>query len=82
MQLLKFLLSFLSRCMERNRIKCGNYWPQIPEESNLYGSYLVENIDQNVGKDFTINEFVITNTEVSEVVQNVFLILGRLFIHL
>jgi len=52
------------RCVERNRIKCGTYWPQMPEESNEYGSYLVENIDQNVGKDFTINEFAITNTEV------------------
>jgi len=62
---LRILCVFLSiRCVERNRIKCGTYWPQMPEESNEYGSYLVENIDQNVGKDFTINEFAITNTEV------------------
>lgn len=50
--------------MERNRIKCGNYWPQQPEDCNQYGGFVVENIEQNVGKDFTVNEFTIANLEV------------------
>ncbi|XP_066913427.1 tyrosine-protein phosphatase non-receptor type 9-like [Clytia hemisphaerica] len=53
------VIVMVTRCVERNRIKCGTYWPQMPKESTVFGEIFVENIDQNVGEDFTINQFVL-----------------------
>lgn len=57
------IIVMVTRCVERNRIKCGEYWPQQSSDSVKYGNIIVENVGQNVSKHFTIIRFDVTNAQ-------------------
>ena len=46
--------------MERGKIKCARYWPDLNSEET-YGDFLVETVAEDVNKDYTLREFLVKN---------------------
>lgn len=54
-----------TRCLERGRPKCGQYWPANEEEAIEYGHYEVANLNVEYHSDYTICMLHLTNLKVS-----------------
>ena len=53
-----------TRCLERGRPKCGQYWPLCEEESAEYGNFQVDNLTTEQQSDYTIAMLHLTNLKV------------------
>lgn len=54
-----------TRCLERGRPKCGQYWPSNEEEAIEYGYFEVANLNVEYHSDYTICMLHLTNLKVS-----------------
>jgi len=55
-----------TRCMERGRPKCGQYWPANEEEAIEYGYFEVANLNVEYHSDYTICMLHLTNLKTRE----------------
>ena len=53
-----------TRCMERGRPKCGQYWPINEEEAVQYGHFEVANLNVEQQSDYIISMLHLTNLKV------------------
>ncbi len=53
-----------TRCLERGRPKCGQYWPLSEEEVVEYGHFEVVNLTMEQESDYTITMLHLTNLKV------------------
>lgn len=53
-----------TRCLERGRPKCGQYWPLSEEEVVEYGHFEVVNLTMEQESDYTITMLHVTNLKV------------------
>ena len=58
----------LTTIVERGRIKCHKYWPDIGDTS-IFGQLAVTCIKEDTGDNFVFREFSIRETETEEVRQ-------------
>ncbi|PIK51310.1 putative tyrosine-protein phosphatase non-receptor type 9 isoform X1 [Apostichopus japonicus] len=58
-----------TKCMERNRQKCGQYWPAEKETTKDYGIFRVSNLEAIREKDYTITSLLLKNTMTDEIRQ-------------
>ena len=56
-----------TRCLERGRPKCGQYWPLGEEESAEYGHFEIVNLTTEQQSDYTISMLHLTNLKVPSV---------------
>lgn len=54
-----------TRCLERGRPKCGQYWPLGEEESAEYGHFEIINLTTEQQSDYTISMLHLTNLKVA-----------------
>lgn len=52
--------------MEKNRVKCGTYWPQEVNGMEMYGDINVMNMDMEIedSEDFQVTTLCICNRKV------------------
>lgn len=55
-----------TKCMERNRQKCGQYWPAEKEHMKDYGNFRVTNLNVIRQTDYTITSLLLENTSTDE----------------
>jgi len=55
-----------TRCMERGRPKCGQYWPINEEEAVQYGHFEVANLNVEQQSDYIISMLHLTNLKTRE----------------
>ena len=53
-----------TRCLERNRAKCGQYWPNHEKEAAEYGYFEVVNLNVELQSDYLISMLHLTNLKV------------------
>lgn len=53
-----------TRCLERGRPKCGQYWPLGEEEAAEYGHFEIINLTTEQQSDYTISMLHLTNLKV------------------
>lgn len=58
-----------TKCMERNRQKCGQYWPGEKDTTKEYGIFRVTNLEAIREKDYTIASLLLKNTMTEEIRQ-------------
>lgn len=61
-----------TRCLERGRPKCGQYWPLAEEETAEYGNFQVVNLTTEQQSDYTIAMLHLTNLKVQKFITNFF----------
>ncbi|XP_032780937.2 tyrosine-protein phosphatase non-receptor type 9 isoform X2 [Daphnia magna] len=55
-----------TRCLERGRPKCGQYWPLGEEEAAEYGHFEIINLTTEQQSDYTISMLHLTNLKTRE----------------
>lgn len=55
-----------TRCLERNRAKCGQYWPNHEKEAAEYGYFEVVNLNVELQSDYLISMLHLTNLKTRE----------------
>lgn len=56
------IIIMITRCTERGRGKCGQYWPEQEGRANTFGYLVVTNLACDIKSDFTTTLFELTNT--------------------
>ena len=44
--------------VERGKVKCARYWPDL-NKAETYGNFHVQNVTEDVNKDYTLREFIV-----------------------
>ena len=47
--------------LERGKVKCARYWPDL-NKTEKYGIFQVQNVSEDANKDYTLREFVVTQS--------------------
>ncbi|XP_068115987.1 receptor-type tyrosine-protein phosphatase beta-like [Hyperolius riggenbachi] len=61
------VIIMLTKCVEVGRVKCEEYWPS--SSSKMYGNLSVSMTSENVDPDWTIRDFIVTNTKSTQTKQ-------------
>ncbi|XP_013403670.1 tyrosine-protein phosphatase non-receptor type 9 isoform X1 [Lingula anatina] len=60
------IIVMTTKAVERNRVKCGQYWPNEEDTYEQYGDLIVINTKIELNKDYTVSTLVIQNPKTEE----------------